>query len=326
MNNIKTPTLFLITLLVSSAAWAAAPQLGEWELLFENDDGRAVALDVYHETPVILDAKGHMYFINKEIGKESSGKWFSEVYESWQRVPGGGEAMDISMDGDGVPWVVGINSHKVYHLDGPIEGDLSANSHHGWIEHPGNAKARRISVSKTNGTPYIIGAVSGLVFKGTVTGWTALSATLLDSKGQNLNTTLNAVDLFAESYNAGDSENPDLRDLVFAINQDKRVFLYVPEQGAWLELPGNGRATSVVASGKLVYIIGEDAKFYGLDLTTDKTWAPAGSGTGKDLAFSQIDTFQPFISQNGQISPSSSHRHVWTIGEKGQVFRAFVAY
>ena len=326
MNNIKTPTLFLITLLVSSAAWAAAPQLGEWELLFENDDGRAVALDVYHETPVILDAKGHMYFVNKEIGKESSGKWFSEVYESWQRVPGGGEAMDISMDGDGVPWVVGINSHKVYHLDGPIEGDLSANSHHGWIEHPGNAKARRISVSKTNGTPYIIGAVSGLVFKGTVTGWTALSATLLDSKGQNLNTTLNAVDLFAESYNAGDSENPDLRDLVFAINQDKREILYDPEQGAWLELPGNGRATSVVASGKLVYIIGEDAKFYGLDLTTDKTWAPAGSGTGKDLAFSQIDTFQPFISQNGQITPSSSHRHVWTIGEKGQVFRAFVAY
>ena len=326
MNNIKTPTLFLITLLVSSAVWAAAPQLGEWELLFENDDGRAVALDVYHETPVILDAKGHMYFVNKEIGKESTGKWFSEVYESWQRVPGGGEAMDISIDGDGVPWVVGINSHKVYHLDGPIEGDLSANSHHGWIEHPGNAKARRISVSKTNGTPYIIGAVSGLVFKGTGTGWTALSATLLDSQGQNLNTTLNAVDLFAESYNAGNSENPDLRDLVFAINQDKRVFLYVPERDAWLELPGDARAKSLVASGKLVYIIGEDAKFYGLDLTTDKTWAPAGSGTGKDLAFSQIDTFQPFVSQNGQITPSSSHRHVWTIGEKGQVFRAFVAY
>lgn len=89
MKNINTATLFLITLLVSSTSWAVAPPLGEWELLFENDDGRAVALDVYHETPVIIDVKGHMYFVNKEIGKESSGEWFSEVYESWQRVPGG---------------------------------------------------------------------------------------------------------------------------------------------------------------------------------------------------------------------------------------------
>lgn len=326
MKNNTTLTLFLIILLFTGTSWATTPQLGEWELLFGNDDGRAVALDVYHETPVILDAQGYIYFVNKEIGKESSGEWFSEVFESWQRVPGGGEAIDVSIDGDGVPWVVSRNTYKIYHLNGPIEGDLSANSHHGWVEHPGNGKARKISVSKTNGTPYIIGAVSGRVYKGTSTGWTALSDKLLDSSGQTLNIPLNALDLFAESFNTGNSEKPELRDLVFAINQDKRVFLYVTEQEAWLELPGNARATSVVASGKLVYIVGEDSKFYGLDLTSDKEWIPAGPGTGKDLAFSQVEIFQPFISQNGNKAPSSSHRHVWTINEKGQVYRAFVAF
>lgn len=326
MKNKTTYQLFLITLLFSSTGWATAPQLGAWEQLFANDDGRAIALDVYHETPVILDAKGHMFFVNKEIGKEASGEWFGEVYESWTRVPGGGEAMDISIDGDGVPWVVSINTNKIYHLDGPIEGDFSTDTHHTWLEYPGNAKARRISVSKTNGTPYIIGAVSGRIYKGNGAGWTALPVRLLDSQGQELNTALNALDLFAEAYNTGDGENPDLQELVFAINQDKRVFLFVPEQNAWLELPGNAVATSVVASGKLVYIIGEDGKFYGLDLTSDKQWAPAGSGTGKDLAFSQVDVFQPFASQNGIKTPSSSHRHVWKIGEKGQVYRAFVAY
>ena len=327
MKNKTTSLLFLSTLLASSTGWATAPLLGEWELLFNNDDGRAVALDVYHETPVVLDAKGHMYFVNKEIGKESSGEWFGEVYESWQRVPGGGEAKDISIDGDGVPWVVSINTNKIYHLDGPIEGDFSADdAHHSWLEYPGNAKARRISVSKTNGTPYIIGAISGRVFQGTGTGWTALAVKLLDSQGQDLGTALNAHDIFAEAYNTGDTESPDYRNLVFAINQDKRVFLFVPEQDAWLELPGNARATSVVASGKLVYIIGEDGKFYGLDLTSDKQWVPAGAGTGKDLAFSQVDVFQPFASQNGQRTPSSSHRHVWTIGDDGKIHRAFVAY
>ena len=75
-----------------------------------------------------------------------------------------------------------------------------------------------------------------------------------------------------------------------------------------------------------MYIVAEDGKFYGLDLTSDKKWTSAGPGSGKALAFSQVDTFQPFLSQGGKKIPSSSHRHVWTISDKGQVFRAFVAH
>jgi len=316
-----TGFLFLTTLFFSGTSWSTPPQLGQWELLFSNDDGRAVALDVYRETPVILDKKGHIFFLNKEIGKESSGDWFGEVYESWQKVSGGGIAMDISIDDDGVPWVVGLKSNKIFHLDSNF---ASPNS--GWLEYPGNGKARRLSVSKANGSPYMIGARSGHVYGGDGKAWKRLPVKLLDSSGQEISDTFNALDLFAESYNAGSSDKPDWYDLIFIINHDKKIFLYLPEKKAWQELPGNARASALVASGKLAYIIAEDGKFYGLDLSNGKEWTSAGPGFGKDLAFSQVDTFQPFVSQGGKKIPSSSHRHVWTISEKGQVFRAFVAH
>ncbi len=312
--------LFLVTIYLSATSCAAAPQLGEWKQLFANDDGRAVAIDVYRETPVILDKNGHIFFLNKEIGKESSGEWFGEVYENWQRVSGGGVAQDISIDGDGVPWVVGLKSKKIYHLDSNFSAQNS-----GWIEYPGNGRARRISVSKANGTPYIIGARSGRVYGGDGKIWSPLPVKLLDDKGQEHHEPFNPLDLFAESYNAGSSDKPDWYDVVFIINQDKKIFLYSPEKKAWQELPGNGRASALVASGKLVYIVAEDGKFYGLDLSSNKEWISAGPGTGKDLAISQVDIFQPFIRQGGKRVPSSSHRHVWTIGEKGQILRAFVA-
>ena len=314
-------TILLLLAFVTVSSTASSPQLGKWQLLFDNDDGRAVAIDVYRETPVILDQEGHIFFLNKEIGKEASGDWFGEVYESWQKVSGGGEAMDISIDGDGVPWVIGLKSNKIYHLDGDFAGP-----NRGWIEYPGNGKAKRISVSRENRTPYMIGAVSGRIYKGENNGWTALEEKLLDSSGKELSDTLNAVDLYAVSYNAESDDKPEWHDLVFAINQDKRVFLHVPAKKAWLELPGNARASTVVASGKLVYIIGEDNKFYGLDLPDGKTWESAGEGTGKDLAFSQINTFQPFVRQNGEGVPSSTYRYIWTIGDKGRVYRAFVAH
>lgn len=320
MKNKITVILFLLISFTATSR-ASAPQLGEWQLLFDNDDGRAVAIDVYRETPVILDKEGHIYFLNKEIGKEATGDWFGEVYENWQKVSGGGEAMDISIDDDGVPWVVGLKSNKIYHLDGDFAG-----SNRGWIEYPGNGKAKRISVSRENRTPYIIGAVSGRIFKGENNGWTALDEKLLDSSGKEISGTLNALDLYAMSYNAVGNDKPEWHDLVFAINQDKRVFLHVPAKKAWLELPGNARASAVVASGKLVYIIGEDNKFYGLDLSDGKQWDTAGTGTGKDLAYSQVNIFQPFIRQNGKSIPYSTYRYIWTIGDKGRVYRAFVAY
>jgi hypothetical protein len=312
--------LFLVTIYLFATSCSAAPQLGEWKQLFASDDGRAVAIDVYRETPVILDKNGHIFFLNKEIGKESSGEWFGEVYENWQRVSGGGVAQDISIDGDGVPWVVGLKSKKIYHLDSNFSAQNS-----GWIEYPGNGRARRISVSKANGTPYIIGARSGRVYGGDGKIWSPLPVKLLDDKGQELREPFNPVDLFAESYNAGSSDKPDWYDVVFIINQDKRIFVYSPEKKAWQELPGNARASALVASGRLVYIVAEDGKFYGLDLSSDKEWTSAGPGTGKDLAISQVDIFQPFIRQGGKRVPSSSHRHVWTIGDKGQILRAFVA-
>ncbi len=318
-NKIAAILLLLISFTITSQA--DSPKLGEWQLLFENDDGRAVAIDVYRETPVILNKEGHIYFLNKEIGRESTGEWFGEVYENWQKVSGGGEAIDISIDGDGVPWVVGRKSNKIYYLDGDFAGP-----NRGWIEYPGDGKAKRISVSRENRTPYMIGAISGLIFKGENNGWTALDEKLLDSAGNEISGTLNAVDLYAASYNTVHNEKPEWHDLVFAINQDKRIFLHIPAKKAWLELPGNARASAVVASGKLVYIIGKDNKFYGLDLSGGKTWNPAGNGTGKDLAYSQVDIFQPFIRQNGKNIPSSTYRYIWTIGDKGRVYRAFVAY
>jgi len=317
----KITAMLLLLISFTATSRAGSPQLGEWQLLFEKDDGRAVAIDVYRETPVILDREGHIYFLNKEIGRESTGDWFGEVYENWQKVSGGGKAMDISIDGDGVPWVVGRKSNKIYYLDGDFAGP-----NRGWMEYPGNGKAKRISVSRETRTPYMIGAVSGRIFKGENNGWNALDEKLLDSSGKEKSGTLNAVDLYAMSYTAAGNDKPEWHDLVFAINQDKRVYLHVPAKKAWLELPGNARASAVVASGKLVYIIGEDNKFYGLGLPDGKTWDSAGTGTGKDLAFSQVDIFQPFIRQNGKGIPSSTYRYIWTIGDKGRVYRAFVAY
>lgn len=318
-NKITITLLLLISLAISSHA--DTPKLGEWQLLFENDDGRAVAIDVYRKIPVILDNDGFIYFLNKEIGKEPTGNWFGEVYESWQKVSGGGEAMDISIDGDGVPWVIGRKSNKIYFLDGDF-----TSPNRGWIEYPGNGKAKRISISRENRTPYIVGAVSGRIYKGENNGWTALDEKLLNSSGEDISEKLNAIDLYAASYNIVEHGNSDWHDLVFAIHEDQRVFLYVPAKNAWLELPGNARASAVVASGKLVYIIGEDKQFYGLNLLDGKNWNSAGSGNGKDLAFSQVDIFQPFIRQKGEQIPSSTYRYIWTIGENGRVYRAFVAY
>lgn len=320
MKN-KITSILLLFFSLTFISHADSPKLGEWQLLFAGDDGRAVAIDVYRETPVILDKEGHIYFLNKEIGKETNGKWFGEVYESWQKVAGGGEAMDISIDGDGVPWVVGQKSNKIYYLDGDFTGP-----NRGWIEYPGKGKAKRISISRENKIPYMIGAVSGRVFKGENNVWVALDENMMDSSGKKIPGTLDAVDLYAASYNTVSNEKPEWNDLVFAINKDKRVFLHVPAKKAWLELPGNARASAVVASGKLVYIVGEDSKFYGLGLPDEKKWNSAGSGTGKDLAFSQVDVFQPFIRQEGKRIPSSTYRYIWTIGEKGRVYRAFVAY
>jgi len=317
----KRSAVLIFLLLLTATSHASAPKLGDWQLLFDSDDGRAVAIDVYRETPVILDKEGHIYFLNKEIGKETTGKWFGEVYESWQKVSGGGEAMDISIDGDGIPWVVGLKSNKIYYLDGDFAG-----SNRGWIEYPGNGRAKRISVSRENRTPYMIGAVSGHVFKGENKGWTELDEKLIDSSGTELPNSLNALDLYAVSYNADRKQNAEWHDLVFAINQDKRLFLHVPAKKAWLELPGNARATAVVASGKLVYIIGEDNKFYGIDLPKGKIWDAAGEGSGRDISYSQVNVFQPFIRQSGKGIPSSTYRYIWTISQDGRVYRAFVAH
>jgi hypothetical protein len=319
-KNVKR-FLSIFAVLLSVPAYAEAPQLGEWQLLFENDDGRAVALDVYRETPVILDEKGHIYFLNKEIGKETDGDWFGEVYENWQKVSGGGVAMDISVDGDGVPWVVGKKSRKIYYLDGDFAGP-----NRGWIEHPGNGRASRISVAKASGTPYMVGAVSGRVFKGYDNGWQALPTRIIDSNGADMSESLKAIDIYAKSYTIASGENTDKRELVFAISQDTKVFLYYPAKNAWQELPGGATATAIVTSGKLVYIIGADGKFYGTQIPDGQEWAIAGKGSGKDLAFSQVSIFQPFVTQGGKRVPSASYRYIWTIGEKGKVYRAFVAY
>ncbi len=323
--KIKITAILFLLISLNATGRADAPKLGEWQLLFQNDDGRAVAIDVYRETPLILDKEGKIYFLNKEIGKEVQGKWFGEVYENWQKVSGSGKAMDISIDGDGVPWVIGLKSNKVYYLDGDFSG-----ANRGWIEYPGNGKARRISVSRENGIPYMIGAVSGKVYKGVDNNWKAMEEKLLDSEGKEIGENLNALDIYAMSYNSASKtvkgKAKGWHDLVFAIHQDKRVFLHVPTKNAWMELPGDARAISVVASGKLVYILGEDKKYYGLDLPDGKNWVPAGEGSGSDLAYSRVDIFQPFTRQQGKRIPSSTYRYIWTIGDDGRVYRAFVAY
>jgi hypothetical protein len=313
--------LLLTLFIIAGKAIAGAPPLGKWELLFKDDDGRAAALDVYRETPVILDTKGHIYFLNKEIGMEAKGKWFGEVYENWQRVSGGGVAIDISVDGDGVPWVVGKKSRKVFHLDGDYSGP-----NRGWIEHPGNGRASKISVSKASGTPYMIGATTGRVFKGTDTGWQAMPTRLLDSKGEPIAGMLQAKDIYAKSYDFGSEESPDLREVVFIINSDDMVYLYSDKDAAWRRLAGDRKAKSVVTSGKYIYIIDLDGQFYGTSLLGADDWAKAADGKGKDLAFSQVSIFQPFVRQGGKPVHSSSHRHIWTIGDDGRVYRAFVAY
>jgi hypothetical protein len=308
--------ILFASLITFSTAYATA-RLSDWELLFDNDDGRAVALDVYRETPVILDANGNIYYLNKEIGGERKGEWFGDVYENWQKLAGSGYGQDISIDGDGTPWVVERESLRVLYMDGHIHDP------HGWLEYPGHAKASKISVSKTTGTPYIIGAVSGQIFQGTKNGWKPLPINLVNADGTPGAGPLKAIDLYVDSHEAMQAGKPVLHTRVFAINRDKRIYKYdvhAPTT-AWQEIEGNGRAERIVSNRGLTYIIGEDKKFYGLHYLEDKEWRLAAPGTGKDLAFSEVKVFQPFVG-----SGTSKVRYVWTVGAKGRVFRAFSAH
>ncbi|HBE93559.1 MAG TPA: hypothetical protein DDW55_13990 [Gammaproteobacteria bacterium] len=315
-NSYKLVIFFFITSLFSTGAAHATARLGDWELLFDKDDGRAVALDVHRETPVILDAKGGIYYLNKEVGGERKGEWFGDVYESWQKVSGSGYGMDISLDGDGIPWVVELNTHRVLHLDGNIYDP------HGWIEHPGNAKAKKISVSKKTGAPFIIGANSGHIFQGTDKGWKRLPTTLVDANGKPAAAPLNAIDVYVDSHDSRYADKPT-HSRIYVINQDKRVYQYdihAPSD-AWKEMKGGARAEKIASSRGLTYIIGEDKKFYGFHYPDDKEWMIAGPGSGKDLAYSEAGIFQPFVG-----SGTSKLRYLWTVGEKGRVFRAFIAH
>ncbi len=307
----------LLTTLFSIQTANATARLGDWELLFDNDDGRAVAIDVYRDTPVILDDKGGIYYLNKEIGGERKGEWFGEVFENWQKVSGSGNGIDISVDGDGVPWVIERNTSRVLYLDGNIYDP------HGWIEHPGNAKARKISVSSVTGTPFIIGARSGHIFKGTDKGWQRLPTTLVGADGKPAAASLDAIDLAVDAHEFMNTDGPETHERILAINKDGRIYMYhAHDPGkSWVELPGNMRATRVAGMRGLTYIIGEDKKFYGIHLPDDKTWQTVGPGTGKDLARSEVSVFQPFVG-----SGKSTVRFLWTVGEKGRVFRAFIAH
>lgn len=307
----------LLTTLFSIQTANATARLGDWELLFDNDDGRAVAIDVYRDTPLILDEKGGIYYLNKEVGNERKGEWFGDVFESWQRVSGSGNGIDISVDGDAVPWVVERNSHRVLYLDGNIFDP------HGWMEYPGNAKASRISVSRMTGTPFIIGARSGHIFQGTGRGWKRLPTALVDSQGKPAAAPLKAIDLFVDSHEALGDDGPETHERILAINHDKRIYMYNAHSKAaeWKEIPGDGRAERVAGLRGLTYIIGEDKKFYGIHLPDDKQWLVAGLGTGKDLTRSEVDVFQPFVG-----SGRTKVRYLWTVGEKGRVFRAFIAH
>ena len=307
----------LVSTLFSVPTANATARLGDWELLFDNDDGRAIAIDVYRDTPVILDEKGGIYFLNKEIGGERKGEWFGEVFENWQKVSGSGNGIDISVDGNGVPWVIERNTNRVLYLDGNLYDS------HGWIEHPGNAKARKISVSSVTGTPYIIGARSGHIFKGTDKGWQRLPIALTGADGNPTTGPLNAVDLAVDAHEFMGENGPETHERILAINKDGRIYKYHAHNPgeAWQELQGDMRAVRVAGMRGLTYIIGEDKKFYGIHLPVDKSWQLAGPGTGKDLARSEVGVFQPFVG-----SGKSMVRYLWTVGEKGRVFRAFVGH
>lgn len=314
---IPVVTSLLVSTLLSIPTANATARLGDWELLFDNDDGRAVAIAVYRDTPLILDAEGGVYYLNKEVGGERKGEWFGDVFESWQKVSGSGNGIDISVDGNAVPWVIERNSNRVLYLDGNIYDSQ------GWIEYPGNARASRISVSRMSGTPFIIGARSGHIFKGTGKGWKRLPTTLTDNQGKPASAPLKAVDLFVDSHDFLGEDGPEVHERILAINHDKRIYMYNADRpsDSWKELPGDGRAERVAGLRGLTYIIGEDKKFYGIHLPDDKEWLVAGPGTGKDLTRSEVDVFQPFVGTG-----KSTVRYLWTVGEKGRVFRAFIAH
>jgi hypothetical protein len=316
-HTYKLVLFFFISSLFSIGTAHATARLGDWELLFDKDDGRAVAIAVYRETPIILDAKGGVFYLNKEVGGEREGKWGGEVFESWQKVSGSGNGIDISVDGDGVPWVVERNTHRVLHLDGHIYDP------HGWIEHPGNAKARKISVSRLTDNPFIIGAKSGHIFQGTDKGWKRLPTTLVDADGKPASAPLNALDLFVDSHEIMGENGPETHERILAINHDKRVYMYDAHNpsSAWKELPGGARAEKIAGLRGLTYIIGEDKKFYAIHLPDDKEWILAGPGTGKDLSRSEVEVFHPFTGAG-----KTRLRYLWTVGEKGRVFRAFIAH
>lgn len=316
-NTYKLVIFFVITTLFGISTAHATARLGDWELLFDNDDGRAVAIAVYREIPLIIDSNGGVFYLNKEVGGERSGKWGSEVFESWQKVPGSGNGIDISVDGDGVPWVVERNTNRVLYLDGNIYKS------HGWLEHPGSAKAKKISVSRKTSTPFIIGAKSGHIFQGTDTGWKRLPTALEDADGNPATAPLNAVDLFVDSHEMMGEDGPEIHERILAINHDKRIYMYHAHSpsGAWKELPGGARAERIAGLRGLTYIIGEDKKFYGIHLPDDKKWTVVGPGTGKDLTRSEIDVFHPFTGAG-----KTKLRYLWTVGEKGRVFRAFIAH
>ena len=147
-----------------------------------------------------------------------------------------------------------------------------------------------------------------------------------NSDGNPLPGQLNASDIYVDSHNTGSESSPEWEDRVFAINHDKRIFIYAPATRDWRELPGNGRATSLAVDGNLVYIIVEDGSFYGIRYPDGKQWIPAGDGKGKSLAYSRVEIFHPFVRSGGKEVPTSSYHYLWTIGTEGRVFRAFVAH
>lgn len=313
--------LVLLATLFAGQASGEAPPLGSWEVLFAADDGRAVALDVYRETPLIVDGQGGVYYLNEEVALEQQGQYFGDVYANWQKVAGSGRGIDISVDGDGVPWVVERGSGRVLFLDGNFYGP-----DRGWLEYPGQVRARRVAVSKLTGEPYAIDMHSGQVLKGTGNGWVALSNVIVGADGQQLAVAFNAIEIYVDAYDFGTAEKPSWQDRLFAINQDHRLFQYQPKDKRWQELPGDIRAWAVAASGRLVYVVGKDGAFYGLDWPSGTRWTAAGGGSGRDLAYTEIEEFHPFVRRGGKEVPATSFRYLWTIGPEGKIMRAFVAH